>query len=60
MKQKIARLADRPEDFQRLSIHPTEIAPKEDALHTSGKFGEYEWWYSDCKLEDGWNLVIVF
>ena len=60
MKQKIARLADRPEDFRRLSIHPTEIAQKEDGLHTTGKFGEYEWWYSDFKLQDGWNLVIVF
>ena len=58
--KKVARLADRPEDFARLGIHPTEIAQKEDALHTTGKFGEYEWWYSDFKLEDGWNLVIVF
>ena len=57
---KIARLADKVEDFQKLGIHPTQISQKEDALHTNGKFGEYEWWYFDAKLEDGSSLVIVF
>ena len=25
----------------------------EDAQRTSGKSGEFEWWYFDAKLEDG-------
>ncbi len=59
-KKQVARLASKPEDFEKLNLKRGEIAQWEDGLHTSGKFGEYEWWYSDVKLEDGWNLVIVF
>ncbi len=58
--KKIARLASKPEDFKRLGILPKQIAQWEDGLRTNGKFGEYEWWYSDFRLEDGWNLVIIF
>jgi len=57
---KIARLACRPEDYTRLGLNPSVIVPQEDRLHTNGKFGEYEWWYFDAKLNDGWSLVIVF
>ena len=32
----------------------------EDGLRTSGKFGEYEWWYFDVKLDGGYSLVIIF
>lgn len=32
----------------------------EDGLRTSGKFGEYEWWYFDAKLDGGYSLVIIF
>ncbi len=60
MKKKIARLADRPEDYIKLGIRPDLIQQKEDGLHTYGKFGEYEWWYFDAKLEGGYSLVIIF
>lgn len=58
-KKKIARLAAKPEDYQRLEIQK-DISPWEDGLRTNGKFGEYEWWYSDAKMEDGSSLVIIF
>ncbi|MBR6521501.1 MAG: hypothetical protein IKT47_02425 [Oscillospiraceae bacterium] len=58
--KKIARLASKPEDFGMLNILPDHILPWEDGLRTNGVFGEYEWWYSDFRLEDGWNLVIIF
>ena len=54
-----ARLAARPEDYERLGIKK-EIASWEDGLRTSGKFGEYEWWYSDTRMDNGDSLVIVF
>ena len=60
MKKKIARLATTPEDYQKLGLLPDVIQQKEDGLHTSGKFGEYEWWYFDAKLEGGYSLVIIF
>lgn len=59
MKKKIARLAARPEDYRRLGLEK-EIAIWEDGHRTNGKFGEYEWWYFDAKLEDGSSLVIIF
>ena len=59
-KNKIARLANTNEDYTRLGLKPGQIKQKEDALHTSGKLGEYEWWYFDAKLNDGWSLVIGF
>ena len=54
-----ARLADQPKDYERLGLSET-ILPWEDGLRTHGKFGEYEWWYFDAKLEDGSSLVITF
>ena len=60
MKRKIARLADTPADYQNLGLLPDAILQKEDGLHTNGKFGEYEWWYFDAKLEGGYSLVIIF
>ncbi len=60
MKKKIARLGDTPADYEQLGLLPHVIQQKEDALHTSGKLGEYEWWYFDAKLEGGYSLVIIF
>ena len=60
MKQKIARLAQTPKDYAKLELVPNRITQKEDGLHTSGRFGEYEWWYFDAKLEGGYSLVIIF
>ena len=60
MKKLIARLADTPQDYEKLGLIPDVIQQKEDGLHTNGKFGEYEWWYFDAKLEGGYSLVIIF
>ena len=60
MAKKLARLADRPEDYEKLGLHPNKIAQREDGLRTGGKFGEYEWWYFDARLEGGYSLVIIF
>lgn len=60
MKTQIARLMDEKEDYKKLGLVPQEILKKEDGLRTSGKLGEYEWWYFDAKLEGGYSLVIIF
>lgn len=59
MKNKIARLADSERDYQRLGLGK-HIELWEDSHRTNGKFGEYEWWYFDGKMDDGSNLVIVY
>ncbi len=46
--------------YQRIGIEKDAIQQWEDGLRTNGKFGEYEWWYFDAKLEGGYSLVIVF
>lgn len=60
MKKKIARLGAEPFDYSRLGLTEGKIEQWEDGLRTSGKFGEYEWWYFDAKLEGGYSLVIIF
>jgi hypothetical protein len=60
MSKKKARLGALPEDFEKLGQKRGVIEPWEDGHRTSGKFGEYEWWYFDSKLDDGSSLVIVF
>lgn len=60
MSRKIARLGMSDADYARLGLKRGEIAQWEDGLRTSGKFGEYEWWYFDAKLEGGYSLVIIF
>jgi hypothetical protein len=55
-----ARLAEDPEDFTRLGIHPERIQQFEDGMRTRGGPGSYEWWYFDSHLRDGTSLVIVF
>ncbi len=60
MKQKMARLGTEQRDYERLGMEKDRIAPWEDGLRTNGKFGEYEWWYFDAKLEGGYSLVIIF
>lgn len=59
-KSKIARLGTLENDYKKLGIKPDRILQREDGLRTSGKFGEYEWWYFDAKLDGGYSLVIVF
>ncbi len=58
--KKIARLASRPEDYEALGLKKGGVEAWEDGLHTQGKFGEYEWWYSDVKFSGGGSVVVVF
>ncbi|MBQ8696955.1 MAG: hypothetical protein IJ519_04465 [Clostridia bacterium] len=60
MKKKIARLGTEAPDYERLGLKKDIIGQWEDGLRTSGKFGDYEWWDFDAKLEGGYSLVIIF
>lgn len=55
-----ARAETLPEDYQALGLNPDYIAPWEDGCRTTGRRGEFEWWYFDSKMEDGASLVAVF
>jgi hypothetical protein len=55
-----ARIAEDPEDFVKLGIHPERIQQFEDGMRTRGGPGSYEWWYFDSHLKDGSSLVINF
>ena len=54
------RLADRPADYQKLSIAPVEVAEFEDGRRIDTDRGRYEWWYFDCHLDNGATVVVVF
>ncbi len=58
--QKLARQADRDEDYARLGIKRGQIEPWEDGMRTSGGRDSYEWWYFDSHLSGGASLVITF
>ena len=52
------RLLDAPEDYQRLGLSSAEVEMWEDGRRTSGRRGEFEWWYLDAHLDDGSVLVL--
>lgn len=58
--QKLARTADRSEDYARLGLKRGQIEQWEDGIRTSGGPGSFEWWYFDSHLEDGTSLAITF
>jgi hypothetical protein len=58
--KKLAVMANEPEDFERLGLSPTSIAPWEDGARTDDAAGTYEWWYFDAHLADGAKLVVAF
>src|SRR5580658_9119274 len=60
MDRRLARIADREEDYTRLGLRPGQIAAWEDGMRTTGAIGSYEWWYFDAHLDDGSSLVIAF
>src|SRR5260221_184418 len=53
-------IASSPEDYERLGLSPTSIAPWEDGARTDDSAGTYEWWYFDAHLADGAKLVVAF
>src|ERR1700729_2400812 len=60
MDERLARIADREDDYVRLRLKPGQIEAWEDGMRTSGDRGSYEWWYFDAHLEDGSSMVITF
>jgi hypothetical protein len=56
----LCRVADRPEDFERLGLRSDAVEAWEDGLRTDSAPGRYEWWYFDAHLEDGSSMVIAF
>src|ERR1700730_5978261 len=60
MANKLAVMANAPEDYARLGLSPTSIEPWEDGVRTDNSPGTYEWWYFDAHLVDGAKLVVVF
>jgi hypothetical protein len=59
-KKKLARVADREDDYAHLGLKPGKIEPWEDGMRTTGGPNSYEWWYFDAHLDDGTSLVITF
>lgn len=47
-------------DFMKRDGLTDEIQPWEDGLRSHPERGEFEWWYSDARFEDGSTAVIVF
>src|ERR1700686_140312 len=60
MGDELAVMATSPEDYERLGLSPTSIAPWEDGARTDDSAGTYEWWYFDAHLADGAKLVVTF
>jgi len=48
------------DDYKKLGLSASAIAPWEDGMRTTGARGTYEWWYFDGSLSDGSSMVIVF
>ena len=57
---KRARLMDRPADFKKFGINPSEVEVWEDGRRDDGRKGSFEWWYFDALLDDGTKLVMSF
>lgn len=59
MANKIARAANKPQDYQRFGVNST-IEPWEDGMRTKAEEKNFEWWYFDANLEDGSSVVATF
>ena len=46
--------------YEKMGLNKEKVEIWEDGLRTSGKKGEYEWWYFDSSYEDGTKVVIMF
>jgi hypothetical protein len=60
MANALAALAGSPDDYARLGLSPTSVAPWEDGARTDDSPGTYEWWYFDAHLADGAKVVVTF
>ena len=55
-KEKLAFVSD---DYTKHGIEETPDL-KEDGMHTNGKEGTYEWWYTDAEFDDGTTVVVTY
>lgn len=46
--------------YKKMGLNKHKVEIWEDGLRTSGKKGEYEWWYFDSSYEDGTKIVVMF
>src|SRR5215470_17306912 len=53
-----ATLGDHPMHFERLGLDPAAVAPWEDGLRTDPAKRSLEWWYYDCRLDDGTRVTV--
>jgi hypothetical protein len=58
--EKLAYIASSEEAYTHLGIKRDKVEPWEDAMRTSGKSGNYEWWYSDFIFSDGTTVAVSF
>lgn len=47
-----------PAHYRRLNLDPGRIQPWEDGLRTDPGTRSFEWWYYDCRLEDGTRITV--
>ena len=53
MPHEPAVVGDLPRHYQRLGLDPARIEPWEDGLRTDPAARSFEWWYYDCRFDDG-------
>jgi hypothetical protein len=46
--------------YQRLNLDPSLIQPWEDGLRTDPAKRSFEWWYYDCRFDDGTRITVEF
>jgi CrtC N-terminal lipocalin domain len=56
----MSRVMDKPEDFAKLGINPTQIEAWEDGRRDTSAPGHAEIWYLDCHFDDKSTLVLGF
>ena len=56
----LARVMDKPEDYERLGVNPSKVEAWEDGLRDTAGPMHGEIWYMDCSFDDGSTLVVGF
>ena len=55
-----SRFPESDQDYEKQGLMKDHVELWEDGMRTTGKKGDYEWWYFDSSYPDGTKLVIVF
>ena len=54
------RLAASAADYTRFNLAKDQVEPWEDGLRLDTAAPNIEWWYFDCRLDDGASLAVIF